>query len=223
MLDNRGDGSHPPPDLPCSTNRGDGSHPPQTSRARQIVETDPIPPQTSRARQIVETGPIRPRSLCSAIVETGASLHELLQKEAQNREDRNRSLQFLDGISRNLDSSTEQQVVERAVSTLLNSHADKLSHLQTSVEELKRDESNLISKTAKKKAELDRCHSRLAQLNSVRPGFMDEYERLEEELQKVGLFFFVRDEPRRGPLMAYIMYGRGELTVVVQINSHSSL
>lgn len=37
---------------------------------------------------------------------------------------------------------------------------------------------------SKRKKDLDRANQRLAELKEVRPAFMDEYERLEEELQE---------------------------------------
>eukprot|EP00392_Amoebophrya_sp_AT5.2_P007056 g7070.t1 len=109
------------------------------------------------------------RSLCSAIVESGATLHHL----------------FLDGISRNLDSNSEQEVVERSVTALLSSNVEQLQQRKQSLQELQKDEKNLETKIKKKKQELDRCTGRLTQLTSVRPAFMDEYEKLEEELAKV--------------------------------------
>ena len=44
------------------------------------------------------------------------------------------------------------------------------------------DEANLQMKIDKKKTELDRQQKRLQSLQTVRPAFMDEFERLEEEL-----------------------------------------
>lgn len=44
------------------------------------------------------------------------------------------------------------------------------------------DEANLEAKIEKKKSELDRNQKRLATLQTVRPAYMDEYEKLEEEL-----------------------------------------
>ncbi|CAD7957465.1 unnamed protein product [Amoebophrya sp. A25] len=125
------------------------------------------------------------RSLCSSIVDSGATLHELLMKEHTNREERQKALRFLDGISRNLESNSEQEIVERSVTRLLNTHTEKVTSLRQTVDELSRDEKNLESKIKKKKQELDRCSARLGQLTSVRPAFMDEYEKLEEELAKV--------------------------------------
>jgi hypothetical protein len=47
---------------------------------------------------------------------------------------------------------------------------------------LEADEANLQQKIDKRKQELDRHQKRLASLQTVRPAFMDEYERLEGEL-----------------------------------------
>ncbi len=45
-----------------------------------------------------------------------------------------------------------------------------------------RQERTLAAKLKKKRAELERAQKRLESLQSVRPAFMDEYERLEKEL-----------------------------------------
>jgi len=47
------------------------------------------------------------------------------------------------------------------------------------------DEANLEAKIDKKKQELERNQKRLRSLETVRPAYMDEYEKLEEELKKV--------------------------------------
>lgn len=44
------------------------------------------------------------------------------------------------------------------------------------------DEANLEAKIEKKRSELERNQKRLATLQTVRPAYMDEYEKLEEEL-----------------------------------------
>merc|ERR1711907_441700 len=38
---------------------------------------------------------------------------------------------------------------------------------------------------AKKEQDLDRCKKRLKDLENVRPAFMDEFEKLEKELEKI--------------------------------------
>ena len=51
------------------------------------------------------------------------------------------------------------------------------------MEDLKTDEASLDKKIKKKAAELERNQKRLESLHNVRPAFMDEYEKLEDELQ----------------------------------------
>lgn len=47
------------------------------------------------------------------------------------------------------------------------------------------DEANLETKIDKRKTELERNQKRLATLQTVRPAYMDEYDKLEEELNAV--------------------------------------
>lgn len=50
---------------------------------------------------------------------------------------------------------------------------------------LQDDETALQEKIAKKEQDLDRCKKRLKDLENVRPAFMDEFEKLEKELEKI--------------------------------------
>merc|ERR1711953_613166 len=104
--------------------------------------------------------------------------------ESDIRQEREKALRFLDGISKNLESNSEHEVIERAVSQMLGSHGSNLEQLKQMTEELQRDEKTLEQKTKKKQQELDRCKARLSNLVNVRPAFMDEYDRLEEELER---------------------------------------
>merc|ERR1719277_1952620 len=87
-------------------------------------------------------------------------------------------------MSRSLGSNSENEVVERAVWSLLGSHSQNLEQLKQTSEELARDEKSLEEKIRKKRQELERCKKRLGSLVSVRPAFMDEYEQLEQELER---------------------------------------
>jgi clusterin-associated protein 1 len=124
------------------------------------------------------------RSLCSQIVENGASLHDLLMGEADCRKDREKAINFLDGISRNLGSNSEIEAIERAVGGVLGAHKSQLEQMKSMTEELQKDEKSLEGKIKKKRQELERQRKRLDQLTTVRPAFMDEYEQLEQELEK---------------------------------------
>lgn len=48
-----------------------------------------------------------------------------------------------------------------------------------------KDSKTLEEKIKKKKLDLDRSETRLKALTNVKPAFMDEYERLEKELEKL--------------------------------------
>ena len=53
------------------------------------------------------------------------------------------------------------------------------------IENVASNEANLEAKIEKKRVELERNQKRLHTLKKVRPAFMDEYEKLEEELKQV--------------------------------------
>ena len=57
--------------------------------------------------------------------------------------------------------------------------------ITNNIENVASNEANLEAKIEKKKVELDRNQKRLFTLKKVRPAFMDEYEKLEEELKKL--------------------------------------
>ena len=59
---------------------------------------------------------------------------------------------------------------------------DGISALEQQSSDLGEDERSLEGRLRKKQAELLRGQKRLESLTSVRPAFMDEYERLEGEL-----------------------------------------
>ena len=61
---------------------------------------------------------------------------------------------------------------------VLRSHNNMLSDLRNTL-------GGLESKIKKRKMDLDRSEKRLSTLQSVRPGYMDEYENLKVELQSL--------------------------------------
>ena len=60
-----------------------------------------------------------------------------------------------------------------------------LQKVTYNIDNVASNEANLEAKIEKKKVELDRNQKRLQTLKKVRPAFMDEYEKLEEELRKL--------------------------------------
>eukprot|EP01016_Furgasonia_blochmanni_P041063 TRINITY_DN5295_c0_g1_i8.p1 TRINITY_DN5295_c0_g1~~TRINITY_DN5295_c0_g1_i8.p1 ORF type:complete len:450 (+),score=104.33 TRINITY_DN5295_c0_g1_i8:65-1414(+) len=125
------------------------------------------------------------RQLATEITEKGAKLYDLLSKENDLRQHREKALQFLDSISRNLESNSEQQYIEKCVKELIEQQAEQINEMQKYVANLERDEKTLDEKIKRRAMELDRAEKRLKTLTNVRPAYMDEYERLENELDKI--------------------------------------
>ncbi|XP_058493455.1 clusterin-associated protein 1 homolog [Solea solea] len=114
------------------------------------------------------------RQLASESTSKGASLYDLLGKEVDLREMRTAA------IARPLEINETEKALRAAIKEVLES-VEKTKELLTNVVS---DESSLDAKIEKKQQELERNRKRLQTLQSVRPAFMDEYEKIEEDLQK---------------------------------------
>lgn len=124
------------------------------------------------------------RVLANEITETGAKLYDSLGKENELREAREKALDFLDSISRNLGSNTEQEYIEKCIRDLVGSQGQQMGQMTEMIENLKQDEKELESKIQRRATELERSDKRLKGIEQVRPEFMDEYEKLEQEIDK---------------------------------------
>ncbi|KAM4575248.1 clusterin-associated protein 1 homolog isoform 1-T2 [Fundulus diaphanus] len=114
------------------------------------------------------------RQLASEITSKGASLFDLLGKEAELREMRTAA------IARPLEINETEKALRAAIKDTLDS-VEKTKEMLNNVVS---DETSLDAKIEKKKQDLERHQKRLQTLQSVRPTFMDEYDKIEEELQK---------------------------------------
>ncbi|CAI2372374.1 unnamed protein product [Moneuplotes crassus] len=124
------------------------------------------------------------RSLANEITETGAKLFDSLGKENDLRESREKALDFLDSISRNLGSNTEQEYIEKCIRDLVGGQSHQMDQMNEMIANLKQDEKELENKIQRRAAELDRTDKRLKGIEQVRPEFMDEYEKLEQEISQ---------------------------------------
>ncbi|OMJ67868.1 hypothetical protein SteCoe_34861 [Stentor coeruleus] len=132
------------------------------------------------------------RELASEITESGAKIFDLLSREKDLKEARDKALGFLDNISRNLDSNAEQEYIRNCIRDIINSQTGSLSQMEKMLEELEKDEKSLETKIKKRSVELERAEKRIKSLQSVRPAYMDEYERLEQEVEKLYETFVVK-------------------------------
>lgn len=124
------------------------------------------------------------RTLANEITETGAKLYDSLGKENDLREAREKALEFLDSISRNLGSNTGQEYIEKCIRDLVGGQEQQMGQMAEMIENLKQDEKELENKIQRRAAELERSNKRLKSIEQVRPEFMDEYEKLEQEIEK---------------------------------------
>ncbi|KAM9222692.1 clusterin-associated protein 1 [Leptosomus discolor] len=114
------------------------------------------------------------RQLASEITSKGASLYDLLGKEVELREARTES------IARPLEINEAEKTMKIAIDCVL----EQVQKTKDMLNNVALDEANLEAKIEKRKLELERSQKRLQTLQSVRPAFMDEYEKIEEQLQK---------------------------------------
>ncbi|XP_019476226.1 clusterin-associated protein 1 isoform X2 [Meleagris gallopavo] len=114
------------------------------------------------------------RQLASEITSKGASLYDLLGKEVELREARTES------IARPLEINEAEKMMKVAIGCVL----EEVQKTKDMLSNVALDEANLEAKIEKRKLELERSQKRLQTLQSVRPAFMDEYEKIEEQLQK---------------------------------------
>lgn len=124
------------------------------------------------------------RQLAGEITESGAKLFDLLGKERELKGSRDKALEFLDSISRNLDTNTEQVYIEKCIGNIIQNQTQKMTEMDDTVKQLKLDEAELLNKLARRKTELERAEKRLKGIENVKPEYQEEYERLEQELEK---------------------------------------
>ncbi|XP_031575256.1 clusterin-associated protein 1 homolog [Actinia tenebrosa] len=115
------------------------------------------------------------RQLASEITSRGAALYDLLGQEVELRELRTRAIA----------KPLEVNELENGIKKSMLRVQEEIKKTTQMLNNIASDEANLETKIEKKKQELERNQKRLRSLESVRPAFMDEYEKLEEDLKKV--------------------------------------
>ena len=131
------------------------------------------------------------RAAASRITERGARLHDLLRRETEGgaREARLGAVRFLDALSGSLmggggggGAGGDLEKFEQSIRDSIARAREEASSMEREAADLVEDERVLSAKIKKKRAELERAQRRLTSLQSVRPAFADEYERMEKEL-----------------------------------------
>ena len=129
------------------------------------------------------------RQLATEITESGAKLFDFLGQERELKESREKALEFLDSISRNLDTNTEQVYIEKCIGNIIENQTKKMTEMEDTVKQLKLDEGELMNKLGRRQMELERAEKRLKGIENVKPEYQEEYERLEQELERYYMIY----------------------------------
>lgn len=121
------------------------------------------------------------KSHAQEITDCGAKLYALLGQEEDLKKAREAALTFLENLSKQGDG--ENNWIRNSVESLVENQRAQIVNTEKMVENLKGDESRLSEKLSKKQNELSIIEKRVKSLQSVRPPFMDELERLQAELE----------------------------------------
>ncbi|KRX66677.1 Clusterin-associated protein 1 -like protein [Trichinella sp. T9] len=123
-------------------------------------------------------------TMVNDITDNAARLYDLLSQETGNKvsqQQQQQAEQRTVALARQVDIDEVENHVKHALSLL----QQELKQTLKDMENIEKDELAVTSKIEKKKSELDRLQTRLAQLQTVRPAYMDEYETAEEELRRI--------------------------------------
>lgn len=115
------------------------------------------------------------------ITDCGAKLYNLLGMEDDLKKARECALVFLENLTKQGDG--ENNWIKNSVENLVENQRNQIINTEKMVENLKGDEQRLDEKIKKKQNELTIIEKRVKSLQSARPPFMDELERLQFELE----------------------------------------
>ena len=110
------------------------------------------------------------------------NLFDLLTKEVQLRGNR------VAALNRHYDLKDFEQTVQNAISVGRTEQAK----LEASIETAESNITIINTKIEKKKQELERSEQRLQTMNKVRPAYMDEFEKIQSELEQSYLAYVTR-------------------------------
>jgi len=125
------------------------------------------------------------RKLGEEITESGVKLNGLLEHEDEYKDEREKALRFLDATRASYtNSGSDMKYVQNSIRNIIIGVDEQVTSLEKQCEDFAHDERKISKEIRKKRTELERHEKRLKSLESVRPAFMDEYEKLEVDLKR---------------------------------------
>lgn len=115
------------------------------------------------------------RQLSTQLPQTGSALHDLLGKELYCRKQRNRA------VSRAIPLADAEIVIKQSIEAIAIDTGDITNKLAN----VANDEAALDEKIERRKKEFEQMQKRFVKLQSFRPQYMDEYEKLESKLKQL--------------------------------------
>lgn len=123
----------------------------------------------------------RARSLVDEITEICSRLSSKLEKESEDSKDRTNALRFFNSVIGN--DASAQDHCTTTISRKLDSTNSAIERLDKQCKLLISNQRGMEEKLQKKSIDLDRASKRLESLRDVRPAYVDEYEKLEKDLE----------------------------------------
>ena len=125
------------------------------------------------------------KSLATELQEGGTKLYDLICKEDELKQAREKALTFLDSVAKNSDTSNEQMYIQRCVKEIIQQQTENIDELQEAVAKLEKEERVSEDKIKRKSLELEKAEKKLKTLANVKPGYVEEVERLERDLERL--------------------------------------
>lgn len=104
----------------------------------------------------------------------GVNMYDLISKETVNKDARTQ-------FSKPLELSVVEKMLKQSISNLKNQISNGNSILETQSKE----KANLESKIQRKESELERTSHRLATLQKIRPAYLEEFEKIEQQMKEL--------------------------------------
>lgn len=114
--------------------------------------------------------------LSREIIELGTKIHSHLDGETENRSTRKQIIEF------SLDSESSSHIKEQ-IETACREASEELKHVNKQNLSLKADIKSLESLIESSEDEINRTSKRLESIENIRPAFMDEFDKLEKDLE----------------------------------------
>lgn len=123
------------------------------------------------------------KELAKEITASGQKLYELLSRENELKENRDKAIVTLEAVLK--DYNTSPGSVEKHIRKLITDQLDVNAEMEGYVKALEQKERDLVTKTSRKRMDIERFEKKLKMLSNMKPAYVEEMERYERELERL--------------------------------------